>query len=541
MTVKMSVLLIWMYVINHCSTVAQLADTLTLIRFHCLVPHPALKSVYMFKKYFANMKSPLRKHFYCSSCMTSLEQNVKVCSNTFCLKDLSKKSSKSYFLEVPVETQIKNLFKRDTFVHNLSKRFNRIKKCEDNIEDIYDSEVYRCLVVNDGPLSQKYPYNISFTLNTDGVPVFKSSKMSIWPLYMMINELPFKIRKQRENMILCGLWFGDTKPFMHSFTEPLLKSLHVLEKGISISVDNKMETCSAYLISLTADLPAKSAILNTIQFNGQYSCFRCTQKGKTFKSAKGGSIHVFPYDENDPTGPKRTKEMCMVSGHEAYTTGSTIKGIKGPSFFMAIKSFDFVKSVSIDYMHCVLQGISKILISLWFGSTHSDESFSLYSYVDVVDERLSKIKPPSTISRMPRSISQRFKYWKASELRAWLLFYSVPILMDVMSTMHLYHYSAFVEAIYLLISDSISMEDLEKSHKLLCFFVHMFESLYGERYYTLNLHSLLHLSDSVRDIGPLWSHSCFPFENANGELLKLFHGTQYIDLQIVGAINVNKN
>jgi len=35
--------------------------------------------------------------------------------------------------------------------------------------------------------------NISFILNTDGVPVFRSS-FSFWPIYLIINELPYKMR-----------------------------------------------------------------------------------------------------------------------------------------------------------------------------------------------------------------------------------------------------------------------------------------------------------------------------------------------------------
>ena len=47
-----------------------------------------------------------------------------------------------------------------------------------------------------------------------------------------------------------------------------------------------------------------------------------------------------------------------------------------------------------------------------------------------------------------------------------------------------------------------------------------------------NVHGLLHLPQSVRDLGPLWSHSCFPFENANGEILKFFHGSQALQKQV---------
>ena len=49
---------------------------------------------------------------------------------------------------------------------------------------------------------------------------------------------------------------------------------------------------------------------------------------------------------------------------------------------------------------------------------------------------------------------------------------------------------------------------------------------------TINVHSLLHLGDNVRDLGPLWSHSCFPFENMNGIMKALFHGSQQIDKQV---------
>lgn len=49
---------------------------------------------------------------------------------------------------------------------------------------------------------------------------------------------------------------------------------------------------------------------------------------------------------------------------------------------------------------------------------------------------------------------------------------------------------------------------------------------------TANIHGLLHLPDTVRKLGPLWAHSCFPFEAANGVILKLFHGTQHTEKQV---------
>lgn len=48
---------------------------------------------------------------------------------------------------------------------------------------------------NNGILSNEN--NLSFSLNTDCAPLFKSSSVSIWPVYMLVNELPISQRKRR--------------------------------------------------------------------------------------------------------------------------------------------------------------------------------------------------------------------------------------------------------------------------------------------------------------------------------------------------------
>lgn len=36
--------------------------------------------------------------------------------------------------------------------------------------------------------------NVTLTVNTDGVQLFKSSTVSMWPIWVMINELPLPMR-----------------------------------------------------------------------------------------------------------------------------------------------------------------------------------------------------------------------------------------------------------------------------------------------------------------------------------------------------------
>lgn len=55
--------------------------------------------------------------------------------------------------------------------------------CSTDIVDVYCGKEYR------KHSSLTSPNNISLTLNTDGVAIFRSSKCSLWPVWLVINEL----------------------------------------------------------------------------------------------------------------------------------------------------------------------------------------------------------------------------------------------------------------------------------------------------------------------------------------------------------------
>ena len=54
----------------------------------------------------------------------------------------------------------------------------------------------------------------------------------------------------------------------------------------------------------------------------------------------------------------------------------------------------------------------------------------------------------------------------------------------------------------------------------------------GKEKMTMNVHLLQHLQICVRQFGPLWSFSCFAFENLNGFLSGCIHGNRYIPQQV---------
>ena len=94
--------------------------------------------------------------------------------------------------------------------------------------------------------------------------------------------------------------------------------------------------------------------------------------------------------------------------------------------------------------------------------------FFVSSEIDTVNKRLLEIKPPDLITRVPRSLEDR-RFWKASELRSWLLFYSLPCLFGILAEECFQHLACFVEALWLMLQDSITEHDLLQSERLLIF------------------------------------------------------------------------
>ena len=63
---------------------------------------------------------------------------------------------------------------------------------------------------------------VTFTFFTDGIPLFK---VSLWPVYLVINELPPNEHFLCKNMILCGLWQSVAKPKMNTYFKKLITDL----------------------------------------------------------------------------------------------------------------------------------------------------------------------------------------------------------------------------------------------------------------------------------------------------------------------------
>ena len=73
-------------------------------------------------------------------------------------------------------------------IKKLQYRFTRTKIDPGAIEDVYDVELYKKHFCPRGFLSCQH--NISFLGNTDGVALIQSNGYGVWPVYLVVNEIP---------------------------------------------------------------------------------------------------------------------------------------------------------------------------------------------------------------------------------------------------------------------------------------------------------------------------------------------------------------
>ncbi|KAK3929288.1 4-hydroxy-3-methylbut-2-enyl diphosphate reductase [Frankliniella fusca] len=227
-------------------------------------------------------------------------------------------------------------------------------------------------------------------------------------------------------------------------------------------------------------------------------------------------------------------KLCV---ERSLANKAEIRGVFGPSLLSFMVYSPFIRSVSIDGMHCLYLGLTEQLLNLWFNTKYSSSPFSLSSKTAKVNARLKQLQLPHFVQRSPEDVT-KLAFWKASLCRNFLLYLVLIILKGLMRQDFYYNLVLLVNALSILNSSSISVSDLEKADRDLINFCAGFENLYGLRHMSSNVHLLRHLSASVADTGNLFISSCFRFEDLNGKFSDLAHGTRHAVMKIASNFNI---
>lgn len=267
--------------------------------------------------------------------------------------------------------------------------------------------------------------------------------------------------------------------------------------------------------------------------------FFSPSRRKNFKRDKGNGARVYPEPDPDDEEPITFLPRSLdqhLHDPKGATEKTPINGIFGPTPLGNLNNFDFVKAFVPEYMHSVCQGVFKLFTTLFTSTKNKNgkRDWFLGRKMGIINVKLAQIKVPFEVTRVIHSFND-FSDWKSSMYRNFFL-YLFPVLENVLPPIYFRHLCSLSYGVFLLLQDRVSVDDVRKVGILFKHFVVDFETLYRKENVTINIHFLTHLSQSVIDWGCLWSTSTFLPKSFNGDLLKLFNGTQPVIEQMAGNL-----
>jgi hypothetical protein len=342
-------------------------------------------------------------------------------------------------------------------------------------------------------------------VNIDGLPLFKSSHLSVWPILCSVSGdvqiTPFCVA------IYSGLKKPNDLEFLREF---LAEAKGLIADGFNINGVHVRVRLSC----IVCDAPAKAFVKGIIQFNGKYGCDRCVQKG-TYSDGRMLFLH----------------SDAELRTDESFRKQENKKHHKNYSPFCDLP-IDMINDFPVDYMHQVNLGVTKRLLLAWICGPPIARLDTVK--IATISSKLSDIRScmPRDFARRPRSL-EYVRLWKATEFRQFLLYTGPIVLKDILDKDKYIHFLSLSCGIALLINESTAVQYNDFAKQLLKFFVDKSIDLYGKNFVTYNVHSMVHLGEVALRYGCLDNCSAYPFENYMQVLKRCVRSTKNPIVQIV--------
>lgn len=351
---------------------------------------------------------------------------------------------------------------------------------------------------------------IFLQVNVDGLPLFKSTKDTFWPILGLIRQ-----EKQPQPFVM-GLWYGKSKPsnaniylqcFIDEMQDILAKGLVFDGKPYAVKIEN-----------FVCDTPARSFVKLTKGHGGYQGCDFCEQDGVH-------SDHRMLFPETD--APSRTNlSFDEMSCEEHHRGESNLRHL----------NIGMVTQFPLDYMHLVCLGVVKKMIKTWLTGSHNVRMGTA-----AIAKLSNSIK--SLGARLPREFARKgrnlgeYDRWKATEFRTFLLYIGPVALLGKVSEQIYRNFMMLSAGVSILCSSNVPPVYIDYAGELLVSFVKNFGKLYGQDMLIYNVHCLIHLAEQTRMYGPLHNFSGFPFENYLHSLKKLVRKPKFPLQQVIRRLN----
>lgn len=307
------------YYIKHRLTQSALVDLLKM--FNLMAGSKMFPEC--FETFTASFPDPYEssRNYFCTDCQCGMGKSPPA-PDAVCPIPECGGVKFDFFITIPIEQQL-----RETIIKYRKEisDYEKLVKSE-GISDINQGKIT-------AGISSKVNCKIlTLSVNTDGAAAYRwSINKPCYPIFVVVNNLPPRIRFEKNNLLMAAIWLSKGEPNIPLFFKTFCEEMMKLSNGFSCNSDEY----KVFVVQSCLDSVARPKLQNSTQFNGKFGCSVCFHEG----SLVNGNQIRYPFKETVQRDHAETRRMML----QAHNTGTTVQGIKGISVFLSIPFFDIVK------------------------------------------------------------------------------------------------------------------------------------------------------------------------------------------------------
>lgn len=275
-----------------------------------------------YTSFIACYQNPFDSHrvYFCCECKCEFGGSEAPSKDAVCRISGCNSNKFDFFMVLSVEQQIK-----DTVV----KYQNEIKEYEtlvntEHISDVNQGDILKAIT------TKEEGSFITLSVNTDGAAAYRwTINKPCYPIFVVVNNLPPRLRFSKNNIILAGIWLSKGEPDIPLFFKKFCAEVKSLRKGITIG----QHIYKVVVLQACLDTIARPKLQNSTQFNGKFGCSLCLHEGKVF-----GTQVRYPYAIVEQREHAASVQLMM----EIHRTKVKKLGMKGLSVFLTVPNFDII-------------------------------------------------------------------------------------------------------------------------------------------------------------------------------------------------------
>lgn len=357
-----------------------------------------------------------------------------------------------------------------------------------------------------------------FDINFDGISIYKSASSECWPITVrcvQFNIEPFPV----------GIFYGTSKPNpLKIYLEDLVNELkEVQQTGIDL---NGMHFTVKF--RFICDAPARAFVKCVKGHNCLHGCEKCEQEGRS-----DGHHTIY----STSCGTLRTDESFYNKYDSDHHNGDSPLDVE--------LGIGCITAFPLEPMHLVDLGTVRRFLNFLMSKGKVTARLSGASIL-LLNNIIDNVSPylPTEFVRKVRSL-KFFAKWKATECRQLLLYIGPVVFRSILDT-NIYKCFLLLHcSIFIMCNKKFIELFLDDAEIFLQHFVSYSAKIFGDKFVSYNIHSLLHLAHEVRHHGPVPSFSAYSFENKLGQIKKLVKSTnrplQQICKRLLEHQNIEKS